>query len=146
MNDRLIRPIAVCVVRDGGRTFVAEGYDSVRRLTFYRPLGGTIEFGERGSECAARELLEETGAEVVDVVYLGTLENLFTYEGERGHEIVLVYEGRFADGRMYEVDELTCREGDVEFRAVWKRFDEFDLETAPLYPEGLMDLLEGRTG
>jgi 8-oxo-dGTP pyrophosphatase MutT (NUDIX family) len=144
LANREVRAIAVCVVRDGGRTFVAEGRDSARRLTFYRPLGGTIEFGERGIECAAREVLEESGSEVVDLIYLGTLENIFTYEGRPGHEIVLVYEGRFADERMYGLDELMCKEGDVEFRAVWKRFDEFDPESAPLYPEGLIQLLDAR--
>ena len=32
---------------------------------FYRPLGGVIEFGERGAETVARELKEEIGADVL---------------------------------------------------------------------------------
>ena len=41
-----IRPIAVCVVRNNDNILVFEGYDPVKKETFYRPLGGAIEFGE----------------------------------------------------------------------------------------------------
>ncbi len=94
---RKIRPIAICVCRDGERILVAEGHDSVKKQIFYRPLGGTIEFGEHGEEAVRREFQEEIGAELDEVRYLGMLENIFTYEGNRGHEIVLVYDGRLAD-------------------------------------------------
>jgi hypothetical protein len=40
-----IRPIAICVFRHKDRILVAEGYDPVKKQTFYRPLGGVIEFG-----------------------------------------------------------------------------------------------------
>jgi NADH pyrophosphatase NudC (nudix superfamily) len=56
MRTEIIRPIAICVCRDGERILVAEGHDSQKGQTFYRPLGGTIEFGERGDETVQREL------------------------------------------------------------------------------------------
>jgi ADP-ribose pyrophosphatase YjhB (NUDIX family) len=76
---------------------VAEGRDSVKQQTFYRPPGGTIEFGEQGNETVVRELLEEIDAEVAEPRYIGTLENISTLEGQPEREIVLVCQGDFVD-------------------------------------------------
>ena len=73
MKKDAIRAIAICVFRHGDKILAAEGFDSIKQQTFYRPLGGTIEFGEHSSETVRRELLEELGAEVTNLRYLGTL-------------------------------------------------------------------------
>jgi hypothetical protein len=46
MSPRGIRPPAISVFRHNGRILAAESYDPIRQQTFYRPLGGGIEFGE----------------------------------------------------------------------------------------------------
>ena len=141
MKPNKVRPIAICVLRDGDRIFVAEGHDPVKGETFYRPLGGRIEFGEHGHDTVARELMEEIGAQVRNVRYLGTVENIFTYNGQVGHEIVLVYDAEFADREMYDKVSVTAYDdGEVNFQAVWKRLDEFG-DNAPLYQDGLTDML-----
>jgi hypothetical protein len=43
-----IRPIALCVFHNNNRILVFEGYDKAKDEIFYRPLGGGIEFGEKG--------------------------------------------------------------------------------------------------
>jgi 8-oxo-dGTP pyrophosphatase MutT (NUDIX family) len=141
MREEKIRPIAICVCREGGRILVAEGHDSKKGQTFYRPLGGTIEFGERGAETVRREFREEIAAELTEVRYLGTLENIFTYEGRRGHEIVLVYDGRLSDAHLYEKDVIQGDELGQPFKAVWKRLNEFGPGKPPVYPDGLLELL-----
>jgi len=145
MKPGEIRPIAVCVFRHQNRVFVAEGDDSVKRETFYRPLGGTIEFGERGRDCIVRELREEMGAEVKDIAHVDTIENIFTYDGQPGHEIVLVSEANLADWRLYQVEWVRCRDNGEDFAARWKPLSEFRDGKAHLYPEGLLDLLDEKT-
>lgn len=151
MSKPRIRPLAICVFRHTdasgtARLFAAEGYDAVKRQTFYRPLGGGIRFGETSAACLVRELREEIGAEVRDLRYLGTLENIFTFNGEPGHEIVLVYDGAFADARLYTVDGVEGREDDDvvgTFRAVWLSIAALRAPGAPpLYPDGLLALLD----
>jgi 8-oxo-dGTP pyrophosphatase MutT (NUDIX family) len=141
MCTEIIRPIAICVCHDGGRILVAEGHDSQKGQTFYRPLGGTIEFGERGDETVQREFREELSAELTEVRYLGMLENIFTYEGQRGHEIVLVYDGRLTDFHFYEKETIMGDEFGHSFKAVWKWLDEFGPGKPPVYPDGLLELL-----
>jgi ADP-ribose pyrophosphatase YjhB (NUDIX family) len=141
MLPEKIRPIAICVFRYRDRILVAEGRDSRKNRVFYRPLGGTIEFGEHGDETVRRELKEEIDAEIVDVQYLGMLENIFVYEGRRGHEIVLVYTGRFAAETFYQTEVIEGNEFGHKFSAVWKSLSDFSPDRLPVYPEGLLELL-----
>ena len=78
-QPKRIRPLALGIFRHDGRLLVFEGHDPVKDETFYRPLGGGIEFGETGAQAMAREMREEIGAEVTNVRYLGLCENIFTY-------------------------------------------------------------------
>jgi 8-oxo-dGTP pyrophosphatase MutT (NUDIX family) len=139
---RRIRPIVVCVVRRDDSILVFEGYDGVKDETFYRPLGGSIEFGESAIEAVVREFREEIGADLTDLSYVGLLENIFTYEGHPGHEIVLVYEGRFASQAPYEMQETTGVEDiGASFKVMWKPLSDFGPGGPPLYPDGLKELL-----
>jgi ADP-ribose pyrophosphatase YjhB (NUDIX family) len=142
MQPKRIRPLALGIFRHAGRLLVFEGYDAIKRETFYRPLGGGIEFGETGAQALAREIREEIGAEVMNVCYLGLCENIFTYAGETGHEIVLLYEADLADKSLYERDDLQAVEpGGVTFRVLWKPLSDFADDRVPLYPDGLLALL-----
>jgi 8-oxo-dGTP pyrophosphatase MutT (NUDIX family) len=141
MRPEAIRPIAICVCRHGDRILVAEGRDSKKEQVFYRPLGGTIEFGEHGEDTVRREFREEIRSDLTDVRYLGTLENIFVYEGQRGHEIVLVYDGRLVDPSLYTQETIQGDESGHQFKAVWKRLDEFGPGGSPVYPDGLLDLI-----
>ena len=74
------------------------------------PLAVRIEFGERGHETVIREVQEELDAEVTNVRYLGLLENIFAYQGAAGHEIVLIYDGRFTDPKYNQGDARNTRQ------------------------------------
>lgn len=137
-----VRALAICIFRNGDRIFVAEYHDSFKGETFYRPLGGAIEFGERSEQTIEREVLEEVGAQVSNLRYVGVVENLFTYNGEKGHEIVLVYDGDFVDKSFYETDSIIGAEDDgTPFKAMWKPLDVFRKGEALLYPNGVLGLI-----
>jgi ADP-ribose pyrophosphatase YjhB (NUDIX family) len=107
--------------------------------------GGAIEFGEHGRDCIIREIREEMGAEIRDLTYLGTMENIFVYDGKPGHEIVLVYQGSFADSQIYRAESIRCRNNGEKFIAGWKPASGFRERKELLYPEGLIDLLGEKT-
>jgi 8-oxo-dGTP pyrophosphatase MutT (NUDIX family) len=139
-----IRPIAICIFHHQNKILVFEEYDFVKKQTFYRPLGGGIEFGETSEETIRREMMEEMNVEVTDLKYLGTLENIFVFNGKTGHEIVQVYDGQLVDSGMYEQAEMSALETDGnQMRVLWKRLDEFSPES-PLYPDGLLKMLRSR--
>ncbi len=142
MRKEAIRTIAICVFRNEERILVSEGVDSVKQEPFYRPLGGMIEFGERSEESIRRELREEINAEVSDLRYLGVLENIFVYEAERGHEIVLVYDGKFVDRSLYEKTVIFGDELGSPIKAIWVTLSELGPQKPPLYPTGLAEILK----
>ena len=143
MKKKRIRPLAICVFRNKDRILVNEGYDPSKKQTFYRPLGGGIEFDEKAEDTVRRELKEELNVEVGDVRYLGTLENIFTFNETPGHEIVMIFDGVLTDSGLYEQAVIVGEEANGEvIRAMWKSLDEFGAGKSILYPDGLLELLQ----
>jgi len=143
-KKKRVRPLAICVFRHGDKILVAEGYDSVKDEYFYRPLGGGIEFGESSTETICRELMEEIDVEVdlQSLKYLGAVENIFRFNGKKGHEIVLIYDGALKEPALYERSVLQGKEdGGQRFRAIWKSIHEFGEGKSILYPTGLLEML-----
>ena len=146
MVSGIVRPVALCVIRRDDKLLVFEGYDNAKNDHFYRPLGGTIEFGESSAEAAAREMSEELDTEVQNIRWLGVLENIFTVHGQTGHEIVMLYEADFADETLYERNPIWGQEDNGSpIKAVWKPMDDFRAGRGRLVPEGLLAILEGES-
>jgi len=134
------RPVALCLFTNNGRLLAAKGNDSVKQTEFYRPLGGMIEFGEYGIDAVQREVMEETGQKIKNVKYLGTLENIFTYEGKSGHEIVLMYDAEFLDKSIYEKEYIDIVEVDW-CKAIWVNIEDCIGRKITIYPDGIGELL-----
>ena len=137
-----IRAKAICAFRRDDRILVAHGVDTVKTERYARPLGGTIEFGERAVDALRREIREELGADLCGPRLLGVLENLFTLEGRPGHEIVFVFDAEFADSRLYARPALPLLEGGWDGPAVWVSISALRGGGTPLYPAGLLPLLD----
>ncbi|HSI82184.1 MAG: NUDIX hydrolase [Candidatus Methylacidiphilales bacterium] len=144
-----IRTLALGIFWDKGRILVNKSYDSAKQQYFYRALGGSIEYGETGAQALVREIKEELNAEIANARYLFTLENIFEYEGEIGHEIVLFYDATFIDETLYDREVLhgveDCGEPIV---AMWKSLDEFERTDSSeggliLYPADYLEALKG---
>lgn len=138
--ERNIRVVALAIIRrpDSGELLVFEGADPSRDLIYHRPFGGGVEFGELGAEAVRRELREEIGVAVRVGGLLATFESVFAFDGVPKHEIVLAYECAFADLALYERDRFEDLEGNGE-DGIWRQVD----AQAPLFPEGLLDVLDG---
>ena len=134
-----IRAVALAVVRQENRVLLAEHAIDGRR--FYRPAGGSIDPGERAIEAARREIMEELGIAPQQFRLLGVLENIFTIQGELGHEVVFTFE---ADWPMeVECGEVVMGEESdgSSFECRWYDVDALAGLAHPLYPEGLLELL-----
>jgi ADP-ribose pyrophosphatase YjhB (NUDIX family) len=141
MSQPRIRPIVIGIVRRGSELLVMHGFDSVRKLRFFRPLGGGIDFGERAVDALRREFREELNAEVSDPRLLAVQENIFELEGAPRHELVFVFEIRFADPALYERDDFIIQEATEQLVATWESPQALLEQGTPLYPDGLMEVL-----
>ena len=137
-----IRPLALCVLSKDDRYLVADGYDPEKDQVFYRPPGGGIDFGETSEEALRREIREEMGFEIRNTRRLGVLENIFTFAGRRGHEIVFVYDADPVNTSIYDREELRGRDSDGrEFTCHWLDLQSVGPDFPPVYPDGLVELL-----
>ncbi|MGD7044591.1 NUDIX hydrolase [Jeotgalibacillus proteolyticus] len=145
MKKGVIRPLVICLFSNNDSILVAEGYDSVSKEYYYRPIGGGIEYGELSSDALIREIQEEIKASITNLEYLGTLENIFTYNGEIGHEVVIVYDATIVDTSLYKTSSFDGVEDDgIIFKLYWKPVREFQNGNLQLVPENLLGLIQER--
>lgn len=134
-----IRPIVLGLVKKDNKLLVGEGYDKIKNQTFYRCLGGGIEFGEKSNEALEREFQEEIQADIIVKDFLGVAENIFTYNGKKGHELVLFYDAEMKDSDYKEEYHIADEEDSGLVK--WIDVDEFKNQQKIIYPVEILDYL-----
>jgi ADP-ribose pyrophosphatase YjhB (NUDIX family) len=109
--------------------------------TFHRLLGGGVEVGETSEAAVVREIAEELGATLVAPRLLGVVENIYTYDGEPGHEVVFVYTGRLAEGDVVPPEGGWYDDVGIPMWVEWRPCGEVGVDAPPLYPDDLGPLL-----
>ena len=128
-----IRPIVLGLAVKDNKLLVSEGFDNVKKQTFYRCLGGGIEFLEKSTDDLKREFKEEINIDIVIKDFLGISENIFTYEGKNAHELVFYYNINILDKDYKE--EYVVTDDNGQSKAVWIDINEFKSRNKILYPQ-----------
>ena len=122
-----------------GKLLVSEAYDKVKDSFFYRCLGGGIEFQETSKDALKREFMEEIGIDIIISDLLGVAENIFVYEGKKGHEIVFLYKIDIPEN-LYQDKYVQDEDGEIG-EAVWIDIEEFKNGSKTLYPKEIFKYL-----
>ncbi|HLO47245.1 MAG TPA: NUDIX hydrolase [Kamptonema sp.] len=138
-----IRVLALGLIKDGDRIFISEGYDPVKQDTFYRIMGGGVDFGEHSLDALQREFQEEIQAELTNIKYIGCIENIFEFNGKPGHELIQLYQCDFADPKFYQLESLVFAEGERKKTALWIPIERFKSGELRLVPENFLVYCEG---
>jgi len=131
-----VRPTAKGLVRRKNEILAIEVKHMEGEESYYHLPGGAIEFREKSSVALRREFQEELNAEIVDMKYLCTIENLFTLDTMKAHEIQFVYEV-ILPGEFYVTDEFLIADDVYVSKARWVDKEEFITNKKILYPKGL---------
>ena len=134
-----IRPIVLGIAIKDNKLLVSEGFDKVKNQTFYRCLGGGIEFLEKSSDAIKREFKEEIDVDIIVNDFLGISENIFTYQGKKAHELTLFYSIEISDENYQEEYKVIDDHG--ETIAKWIDINEFKNKNKILYPEGIFKFI-----
>ena len=133
LNSEAIRPLSLAIIKNNkNQILVSPGYDSVKDEYFYRLLGGGVEFGESSLEALNREFKEELDVELKNCRLIDVSENIFSFNGLMGHEIVFIYEAEFADSKHLDILEFSILDSKVEGKAIW--LDIKELPNKIVYP------------
>ncbi len=125
MISGAIRSMALCIIRNGDKILVMDGYDPKKDQTFYRLLGGGIDFGEFGKETLEREFQEELAIGLNNIKFVTVSENIFTFNGEKGHEITLIYEANLTQKDFYQKDSIKILDSKGGHYASWQKISDF---------------------
>lgn len=135
-----IRPIVLGMVKKDNKVLVSKGYDKIKDETFYRSIGGGIEFLENSKDALKREFNEELNIEIIVGDFLGISENIFTYNGKNAHELILFYDVKIKDEdyrEKYHIIDDNC-----ETDAVWIDIEKFKNKELKIYPEQVFKYLD----
>lgn len=140
-----IRAIALGLIEHNGHIFVSRGRDPVTEETFYRFLGGGIEFGETSAAALTREFMEEVQAALTAVEYITCLDNIFTYKGKPKHELIQLFRAQFVSSKFYQLEEtFELVEGDRIEQAFWLATDKVFSGDCRLVPESCIQYLKAQ--
>lgn len=134
MASGVIKVKAMAFFHAEGRLLVSDGFDKVKQQSFYRLLGGHVEFGERSETALKREIVEELGADIEVLAQLDVIQNRFTYEGRQYHEIIFIHNARFLDESFNRRDDLRNLEADYDERFLWVPVAQALNGDIPLFP------------
>lgn len=135
-----MRPNSLMIIVEGDKLLAQKIQDVVKGTTFFRLLGGGIEFSETSLKALKREVKEELGATTQNEKLLKVIENIFTYNGKNGHEITFLYSGEIIEKEL--IDKKIVKILDKEDKyAEWISIAEVKNGTITLYPKESIDFI-----
>ena len=140
--DSNIQCVAHGLVMKDSKILVYKVQDKVKKKSFFRLIGGHIEFGESASDALKREFKEEIDEDIEIIQKLKVFENMFTYKGRDQHEFVSLFEVKFISKKPYEENIIIGHEGPHRtFKARWIDVSDFDGVQKVLYPPEVLECL-----
>ena len=140
------RASSLCIIRRDDAILLQQ-FPEDEGLTTFRPVGGTIEYGEDSRSAVVREVKQEIDEDIVEQKLVGIIENIFSHHDAIGHEYDFIYEAKFANAATYQQNIIQGIEGDQEYVAVWRTLSDFETnQNYKLVPDGLYQMLKAQEG
>ena len=135
VGEHIINYRVSAIFRYGNKILLHHELNSIH----YTLPGGRVKEGETTEETLRREIKEEMGQEVKIIKPISFMENLFTDNKKKYHEILVTYELEFLDKSMYEKEVMPTIEKDKELEFIWYDLDK--LNDIIFVPKALKDLI-----
>ena len=135
----IIQCVAHGLIIKNSQVLVYRVVDKTSKKSFYRSIGGHVEFGETSSQTLKREFVEEINHEITIIKKLGIYENIFSYKGKKAHEYITLSEVEFKDKSVYKMNKIVGNEGPSrQFIASWVPISKFLNKEEIIFPEQIL--------
>ena len=106
---------------------------------FWNMIGGRVHFGESTLEAAKRELKEELGISISNMILINVSENFFSWMGYDQQEMLFIYKAKIDESfECVKQEEFKCLDSDEMFKWHNKR----DVERLICKPEIIKSLVK----
>ena len=129
----MIHVKVMCLITHEGKILATKGQDDVKNELFYRLIGGGVHYCEDARDAVIREVREELGSELNNVRFLDVIQNIFTYQGKPGHEIIFLYAGELERTDLYDQTEIPIADHPAT-KAMWISIESVLAGQVRLYP------------
>lgn len=136
------RVTLICLFYWENKILVYENYDKESDEMFYRCIGGGLDFGESLEKGLRREVLEEIGYGIEQIVPIGVANEVKDWKGKRHHAVYLIYDARFSERTAYTTEPFMINDNGKDIPAQWIPLEEFRSGEKVLHPFGLMSYLD----
>ncbi|MBI4836773.1 MAG: NUDIX domain-containing protein [Candidatus Abawacabacteria bacterium] len=133
-KEERIKVKALCLFHKDGKILASRGINKITNQVFYRLLGGSLNFFETGEAGIRREIKEELHSEIDNLHFIDVVENIFTHEDWRGHELIFLYSGDLVRQELYAQQMIHIVEDTYEFEAEWIAIIEILSGARTLFP------------
>ena len=141
-SNPIIQCVSIGLIKNKSNILVYEVADKVSHDSFFRLIGGHIEFGESAVEALKREFKEEINEDIINLNPLGVFENIFFYNGRQQHEFVSLFSCNLANKEIYNKEEIVGHEGpDRTFNAFWMNINQFKNNKKILFPDQILNYI-----
>ena len=123
------------IFRNKDKILLHHDLDSIH----YTLPGGRVKEGETTKETLKSEIKEEMGQDIKIIKSVSFMENLFTMDEKKYHEILVTYELEFLDKTMYEKEKIKTIEKDKRLEFIW--FEKNKLDSIIFVPSGLKEII-----
>jgi 8-oxo-dGTP diphosphatase len=113
--ERPVIGVGVCLIKDG-KVLLGKRLNAHGNGNWSFP-GGHLEMNETWENCAAREVLEETGIKIINPMFVGVTNDIF--RKEKKHFITIFMKADYESGKLKVMEPEKC--------SVWKWFNWEDL-------------------
>ncbi len=129
----MIHVKVMCIISHNRKILATRGFDEIKGEKFFRLIGGGVHFCELATDALKREIQEELETELEDIIFLKMEENVFTYRGKPGHEIIFLYSADMIRKELYGKEEIPIADH-PDTIAVWVPISDVLSGSARLYP------------
>ncbi|MCI9016872.1 MAG: NUDIX domain-containing protein [Clostridia bacterium] len=139
-KENSIRKVALGFTLRNNKLLVEKGFDKVKKMPFYRCIGGGIEKNELPIEALKREFYEELNFNIIVNKELGIIDNTFVYNGKQGHEIIHLFDITIPDNNYSKKYTIVDNNNDTSY-GEWIDISEFKEGKKILFPKDMLNYL-----